>query len=375
MNDDAFVTKAQARAMVESAVAQVKLEITELGNVPPPLKIFGLDGSREYAENVANHIGISLTPHDEKLFPDGENYAKSASGRDGNVRGANVFVIQSLYGDDKETVSDKFMKLSIMCGSLRDASARNVIAVIPNLGWARQDRKVDSREPISTKYIAKMLQAVGVSRALFVDVHNLAAVQNAFDTPIDNLEAKKLFATHFAKKLINSKKIAILSPDAGGMLRAHQFRGALVKELKRIRNETVLDEIIEIAVYDKIRVKGVVKGGRIIGDIDGADVIAIDDMISTCSTMSKGCSVIPNHGGKLVGIAATHGLFCGDANKHVDAILKSNDCEIVLADTVDPWRLSEENKKRLTFVSTAEMMAEAIMRIHHGTGSISELLS
>jgi ribose-phosphate pyrophosphokinase len=343
-----FVTEAECQATVDAAVAAALLKIAR---APRPFKVFGLNSSQGYADKVCEHLGIDRTPHEEKLFDDGENYAKSDDKPVGNVRGHDVFVIQSLYSDQRidpdtneivgESVSDKFTKLCWMIGSLKDASAHEVTAIIPHLGWARQDRKTASREPVTTKYRAKILEAVGMNRGLFFDVHNLAAEQNAFTVPIDNLEAKNLFADFCAEKLKTSKKIAVLTPDAGGLHRANSFRGALE-----------------------------VKGGRIIGDVDGADVIAYDDMISTGGTMKSACRAAEKAGGNLFAICATHGLFCGTANEVFDDF----DTNIVVADTVEPFRLNENNRKKVQTVSTAKMMADAVLRIHYGIGSISELL-
>jgi ribose-phosphate pyrophosphokinase len=371
-----FVTEAECQATVDAAVAAALLKIAR---APRPFKVFGLNSSQGYADKVCEHLGIDRTPHEEKLFDDGENYAKSDDKPVGNVRGHDVFVIQSLYSDQRidpdtneivgESVSDKFTKLCWMIGSLKDASAHEVTAIIPHLGWARQDRKTASREPVTTKYRAKILEAVGMNRGLFFDVHNLAAEQNAFTVPIDNLEAKNLFADFCAEKLKTSKKIAVLTPDAGGLHRANSFRGALVNRLRRI-DPSIVEDIIEIAIYDKIRVKGKVKGGRIIGDVDGADVIAYDDMISTGGTMKSACRAAEKAGGNLFAICATHGLFCGTANEVFDDF----DTNIVVADTVEPFRLNENNRKKVQTVSTAKMMADAVLRIHYGIGSISELL-
>lgn len=361
-----FVTIAQAERMVEEAVQKA------IQNVPcsRPFKIFGLDGSKQYAEEVAAELGVSVTPHNEKTFDDGESYAKSADGTDGNVRGHNVFVIQSLYGDENESVAEKFMKLCIMCGSLKDASANEVIAVIPYLAWSRQDRKTESRAPITTKYIARMLEACGVDRALFIDVHNLAAEQNAFSVPIDNLEARNLFAQYCAEKLLaqgSTKKIRILSPDSGGLGRCERFRNALLKCLNKLGAQ--LDDI-EIVIFDKVRVQGQVTGARIVGDVVDADVIAYDDMISTASTMQKACKTVVKEKGRIFALCATHGLFCGPAND----VLNDFDTNIVVADTVQPFRLNPQNRSKVHVVKTSHLVADAIRRIHSGTGSLSDLL-
>lgn len=361
--DHKFLTPVEGEEMVRRAVGEAMSNVRRFDQ--RPFKVFGLNGSKEYASEVANALGVNLAKHEEKQFDDGETYVKSADGDEGNVRGYNVFVIQSLYSDATESVADKFVKLAIMCGSLRDASAHEIIAVIPHLAWARQDRKTESRAPITTKYIAQMLQSVGIHRALFIDVHNLSAEQNAFSVPIDNLEAKNLHAKWCANHLRTSRKIRVMSPDAGGMGRAVRFRNALAKELA-VEHE----ENIEVVHFDKVRQAGKVIGGRIVGDIEDADVLAYDDMISTAGTMQKGCKAVVEGRGRLAAIVASHGLFCGNAN----SILEQIDAPIVVADTVTPWRLNETNRKKVQLVKTTQMVAGAILRIHSGTGSISELL-
>lgn len=373
MNSDQqrFVSVSECQAMIQKAVAEALLKVAR---APRPFKVFALDGTHDYGQKVVDSLNIKLTEHTEKLFDDGECYVKSGPEFDetqlGNVRGHNVFVLQSLYTDTKESVADKFMKLAIMCGSLKDASAHEVTPIIPHLAWARQDRKTESRAPITTKYIAKMLQACRIDRAMFIDVHNLSAVQNAFDIPIDNLEAKNIFADWFAARLMadgKAAKVKVMTPDSGGLGRCERFRNVL---LKRLNAQGAKLDDIDIVVFDKLRVNGKVRGGRIIGDVKDADVIAFDDMISTASTMRKACKAVQDNGGRVYSICATHGLFCGKANEVLDDL----DTKIVIADTIQPWRLNEANMKKCHVVSTTKMVADAIWRIHSGTGSISELL-
>lgn len=370
MSEQHFITLPEAQSMVKEAVAKVHLE---LARTPRPFKIFGLGKSKRYAEKVCKSVGVSLTTHTERVFDDGEVYIKSGpeynDADEGNVRGHNVFVIQSLYSDGDESVNDKLVKLCFMCGSLKDASAHEVTPIIPHLGYARQDRKTESRAPISTKYVARMLESVGIDRALMFDCHNLAAEQNAFSVPIDNLEAKRLFASWCAKRLYESPKIRVLTPDSGGLSRCTRFRNALVEELRLLGAEESADDI-EVVIFDKVRVKGQIQGGRIIGDVDGADVIVYDDMISTGGTMKKACHAAINANARLHAICATHGLFVGNANEVFDDL----DAKIVVTDTVDPFRLSKSNRDKLEIISTTEMVASAIKRVHSGTGSISELL-
>lgn len=362
-----FITTEQMEAVISKVVNE---SLANVNRNLRPFKIFGLNGSKDYAAEVATHLGIQVTPHEERIFEDGEPYIKSANGSSGNVRGHNVFVIQSLYSDEKESVSEKFIKLCIMCSSLKDASAHEITAIIPHLAWARQDRKTESRAPITTKYIARMLESCGIDRALFLDLHSLSAEQNAFNVPIDNLEAKNLFADWCCKKLIKEnkiKKIRVLSPDSGGLGRCNRFRLAL---LNRLNASGVKLDDIEIVIFDKLRVKGVVQGGRIVGDIEDADVIILDDIISTGGTINSAYRAAIGHGGRVFAICATHGLFCGNANDYFDNV----EAHIVVTDSVSPFRLNENNLKKLHVISTTNMMADAILRIHSGSGSISQLL-
>jgi len=339
-----------------------------------PMKLFGLKGSEEYAKEVADALSIKLSTHEERVFDDGEPYLKSSDGKHGNVRGHNCFVIQSLYGDDELTVSERFTRLLIFIGSLKQASANEVIPVIPHLGWARQDRKTASRAPVTTKIIAKALQDAGGDRFLFFDVHNKSAIENAFDVPIDNLEAKPLHADWCAKKLDGAEKIVVMSPDAGGLGRAERFRTALHRRLPKSN--------IGLAVFDKLRdsttgearsATGGKSVGNIIGDVQDALVIMLDDMISTCGTMIKACRAVPEFGGKVYAICVTHGLFVGKANERLTEL--ADDTKIVIADTIPPFRVNKENRKRVRVVKTTDMVAEAISKINSGTGSISELIN
>ena len=362
-----FVTFEEAELMVDKAVNEALFAV---GRAPRPFKIFGLDGSKEYTAEVAKHLGIEVTPHEERTFEDGEPYVKSVDGLNGNVRGHNVFVIQSLYSDQTESVCEKFIKLCIMCSSLKDASAHEVTAIIPHLAWARQDRKTESRAPITTKYIARMLESCGIDRALFLDLHSLSAEQNAFNVPIDNLEAKNLFADWCCQKLIEegkTKKVRVLSPDSGGLGRCNRFRFAL---LNRLNAAGVKLDDIEIVIFDKLRIKGVVHGGRIIGDVEDSDVIVLDDIISTGGTINSSHKAVTNQGGRVFAICATHGLFCGNANN----LLEKINAHIVVTDSVSSFRLNENNSKKLHVISTTNMIADAILRIHSGSGSISQLL-
>lgn len=335
-----------------------------------PIKLFSLNASADYARQVVEHLGVKLIDHHEPFFEDGEAYCRASDGTSGNVRGHDVYVIHSLYSDENESVNDKLVKLAILCGSLRQASAYSITAVIPHLAYARQDQKDKSRAPVTTKLIACMLESVGVNRFLFIDAHNVAAEQNAFDihTNIDNLECKNLHAAWCAEHLRgNTKRVAVLSPDTGGLKRADAFRKSLAKTLG------IKPTQLDVVIYDKIRDKdtGKVNGGRVIGDVKDSLVIAVDDMISTGGTIAQACQAVKKFGGEVFAVCVTHGLFVGDANPNLEKI----DAHLVVGDTVSPYRLNDANRRKLHVVNTTKLVADAIRRIHSGTGSISELLS
>jgi ribose-phosphate pyrophosphokinase len=322
------------------------------------LRLFGLGASKDFAEQVAAHVGPegALCNHVETLFDDNECYVRSNV----NVRGCDVFVIQSLYGCTKETLHDKLCKLLFFIGSLKDASAERVTAVIPYMCYGRQDRKTESRAPIMSKYVKYLLQSVGVDRILTMDVHNLAAFQCAFDVPTDHLEAKNLIARYIADNCAEPKRLAVLSPDAGGIPRARYFRNKLSQ---------YLNVDIDLPVMDKEHAGRTIKGHKITGDVNGKLIVVYDDMISSAKTMYESLKAVEENGGEVWGIAATHGLFVGKANEYLKDVKR-----IIVTDTVHPFRLHPAIAVNLKVISTAKLFAQAIRRIHE-EDSISDLLT
>ncbi len=321
------------------------------------LRIFGMTASKGFAKNVAEQLDRELSKHVEDCFADNECYVRS----DVNVRDCDVYIIQSLYQDEKETVADKFVKLLFFIGSLKDASARRITAVIPYLAYSRQDRKTESRAPITTKYVAKLLETAGADRLLTMDVHNLAAFQNAFRIQTDNLEAKNLIADYVAETIdCPADQIVVLSPDSGGMSRTKRFRNALSQRL---------GGDVGIAYLDKTHQGKLIQGHEIVGEVRDKVVIVFDDMISSASTTAECGKAILANGGKLWGVCATHGLFVGRVNENLSTIEK-----IIVTDTISSGRLKEDVQGRVSVISTARMFAQAIRRIHEEGGSISDLL-
>lgn len=321
------------------------------------LRIFGMQATQKFAEAVADHLDVGLTRHIEKYFPDKEPYLRAEE----NVRGCDVYVIQSLYTDQDETVNDKFIKLLYLIGSLKDASADRVTAVLPYFGYQRQDRKTESRAPITTKYVAMMLEAVGTDRVLSMDVHCLSVFQNSIRIPTDHLEAKNLIVDYISKQLKeHPEDIAVLAPDSGGSGRADRFRKSL---------STKTNKKVDLVHLDKIREGSIVHGTTISNDVKGKLVIVVDDMIASGSTLAKCAETVEQAGGLLWAACATHGLMVGEVNSNLAKLNK-----VIITDTIVQTRLSNEIKERTVILSTTKLFARAIRRIHDEGGSISDLL-
>ncbi len=321
------------------------------------IRLFALDASRAYGEKIAGKLGVQLSPHEERSFEDGEHKARPLT----NVRGRDVFVVQSLYGDGGQSANDKLCRLLFFAGALRDAAAAHVTAMAPYLCYARKDRKTKFRDPVTTRYVAALFEAVGVGRVVTLDVHNLAAYQNAFRCATEHLEARMLFVDHFAP-LLRDEETIVLSPDEGGLKRADAFRRAL---------SGALDRPIPAGFMEKRRSRGVVSGETLFADVKGRTVVIIDDLISTGTTLLRAAVAAREHGARRVYAAASHGLFMGQANQLLtDPALD----KVVVTDSVPPFRLDADIARgKLVVLDAAGLFAEAIRRMHEG-GSLVELL-
>lgn len=319
------------------------------------LSLFALNASREFGQRVAETLGVPLSAHEEREFEDGEHKARPLE----NVRGRDLYVLQSLYSDLAQSANDKLVRLLFFIGAVRDASAGRITAVLPYLCYTRKDRRTKSRDPVSTRYIAALLEAVGTDHVVTLDVHNLAAYENAFRIRTDHLEAKKLFVDYFSP-LLAEEGVAVVSPDVGGVKRAEAFREALERRLGRPMGR---------AFMEKRRSAGVVSGDRLVGEVAGRTVIIIDDLISSGTTLARAAAACG--GARRIYAAASHGLFAQKASEVLGA---SAIGQIVVTDTVPPFRLeSTAARSKLEVLGTAPLFAEAIRRMHSG-GSIVDLL-
>jgi ribose-phosphate pyrophosphokinase len=321
------------------------------------LALFALNTSRDFGAKISDRLAMPLSLHEERDFEDGEHKARPLV----SVRSKDVFVIQSLYSGPHHSVNDKLCRLLFFLGALRDASAAHLTAVVPYLCYARKDRKSKSRDPVTTRYVATLFEAMGVDRVLTLDVHNLAAFQNAFRIQADHLEAKKLFIDYFAP-LVRQKDVVVVSPDIGGVKRAEDFRQTL---------STALGRDVPSAFMEKYRSAGVVSGEAVVGDVVQRTAIIIDDLISSGTTLARAAEACRARGAEMVYAAASHGAFVGKAS----AVLAHPALEkVVVTNTIPPFRLDPSMvNAKLVLLDAAALFAEAIKRIHTGE-SIVELL-
>jgi len=315
-----------------------------------PMLLFGLQGSRELADRVARRLDVALAEHEERNFEDGEHKARPLQ----DVRGQDAFVLHSLHGDDSESGNDKLCRLLFFCGALKDAGARSVTAVVPYLCYARKDRRTKPNDPITTRYVAAMFEAVGIDRVMTVEVHNIAAFENAFRCPTWHIESAPLLVAHFAP-LLNGQSVVAVSPDAGGAKRAEQFRQAL---------EQLSGRDVGSAYMEKYRSSGVVTGELLAGDVSGKAAVIVDDLVSTGGTLIRAAEACRRAGATKVFAAAAHGLFVGGA----PALFASPALDsITVTDTIPPFRVAKPDLGRLTALDISEAIARAISACRDGT--------
>ncbi len=320
--------------------------------------LFALGFSADLGNRVAEHLGVALSAHEERDFDGGEHKSRSLVG----VRGRDCHVIASLAGDQSVSANDRLCRLLFFIGALKEASARSVTAVVPYLCYSRKDRQTKARDPVTTRYVAQLFEAVGTDRIVTLDVHNVAAFQNASRIPTDHLEATQLFVEHVGRTT-TSRDLVVVSPDIGGVKRAERFRQRLAEDL---------GIPVELAFTAKHRSRGVLTGSdRVLGQVDGRVAIVIDDMISSGGTMRRVAEMLVGQGAASVVLMATHGLFTPGSLELFDDPAVT---QVVVTDSVDQTaRSSEVTRGRLVVLGTGSLLAEAVGRIDRG-GSISELL-
>ena len=314
------------------------------------LRLFAPSESAEFGRAVASALGTELDAHYEKTFSDGEHEIRSEV----NVRGRDVFVVQSLYAEPGLSVNDKLCRLLFFLGSLRDAAAERVTAVVPFLCYQRKDRKSKPRGSVTTRYLGSLFNAVGVDRVLAMDVHNLAVFQNSFHTVAEHLEARPLFVQEIAHQL-EDQDVVVVSPDEGGVKRAGKFARGL---------GAMLGREVPTAFVEKMRIDEAEKvtGGRLVGPVNGRVAVIVDDLISTAGTITQAAAACADGGAHAVVASATHGLFSGEAPARLaSAPLDS----LFVTNTVAPFRLKgTAAAQKLNVCDAAPRFADAIRAIH-----------
>lgn len=299
------------------------------------------NANRPLATRICERLGKSLGHADVKRFSDGEVFVEIRE----NVRGRDVYVIQSTC----RPVNDTLMELLIMIDALKRASAKEITAVLPYYGYGRQDRKVAPRTPISAKLVADLLTSAGATRIVSIDVH-AGQIQGFFNIPFDNLFASPVLLDVIKREFApfgSQHEVVFVSPDAGGVERARAF----AKKLDA-----------SVAVIDKRRTgPNIAKAMNIIGDVEGKTVIILDDMIDTAGTLTEAADAVLKNGATHVFAAATHGVLSGPALERIE---KSKIEKIVVTDSI-PLSPDAAASSKIMQVSVAELLAEAIYRIHN----------
>jgi ribose-phosphate pyrophosphokinase len=321
------------------------------------MRLFALKGTERLGGAVAQALGFGLDPHEERDFEDGEHKARPLV----SVRGEDVYVLHSLAGGPGTSANDRLVKLLLFIATCRDNGAARVTAVTPYLAYARKDRQTKSRDPVTTRYIAQLFEAVGTDCVVTLEVHNIAAFQNAFRCRTIHLDGRRLFGP-VMEKLAGDRPVVIFSPDGGGVKRAELLKESYEAETGR---ETGL------GFMEKRRSRGIISGDLFAGDVEDKAVFLLDDMISTGGTMLRAARACRERGAREVHALATHGVF----GKGSDALFAEGSIgRIVVTDSLDSAAgMAIGRQEKLELVSCAPLIAEAIRRLH-GQGSIADLL-
>lgn len=320
------------------------------------LRLFALRATTELGESIAQALGQPLAAHEERQFEDGEHKTRPLD----TVGGMDVYVVQSLHSGPSESANDKLCRLLFFIGALKDAGATRVTAIVPYLCYARKDRRTKPNDPVMTRYVASLFTAIGTDAIVTLEVHNPAAFENAFHCRTVALTTAPLFVGYV--KALNDEYLCVVSPDPGGVKRAELFREAL---------ETTLGRSIGKGFADKHRSAGIVSGDLFVGDVTGATVLIIDDLISTGNTLLRAAQAARRGGATRVIALVTHGLFmAGSAEVIADPAID----RFVVTDAVPAFRLGPgAPRAKIDMIPAGPLLAETIRRLHTGE-SLTDLL-
>lgn len=296
------------------------------------IRIFSGTAHPELADDIVSYLGVRKSDLTVTQFPDGETFVKINE----NIRGRDIFIVQPTCPPTNENL----MELLIMVDAARRASAARITAVIPFFGYARQDRKDQPRVPITAKLVANLLTAAGVNRVLTMDLH-AGQIQGFFDIPVDHLYAKPVLIKYLRDKALTDN-LVVVSPDVGGMKMAHSYSKALECPL---------------AIVAKNRVSATeVEAISLIGEVDGCNVLLVDDISETAGTLTSAARLLQSHGARRIFAGVSHAVLGEQGRKRI----AESDIEELISTNSTPYAVGD----KVTVVSVAELLGEAIRRIH-----------
>lgn len=312
-----------------------------MSNTLPPIKVFAGEASRYLGESICKELGIELGKMNKERFADGEFEV----GFEESIRGAQVYLVQSTF-----PTSENLMELLLMIDAAKRASAESIIAVVPYFGWARQDRKDKPRVSIAAKLVADLLSVAGINRLITMDLH-ADQIQGFFDVPVDHLYASSIFIPYLES--LHLEDMCIASPDVGGAKRANSYA-------------KYFD--VPLVLCHKQRAKAnVVEKMTVIGDVEGKNVVLIDDIVDTAGTITKAADLLLSFGAKSVRALCSHPVM---SNPATERVAKSGLEEIIFTDSI-PYGM--ENSKA-TILPIAKLFADTIRRIHNNQSISSQYL-
>jgi ribose-phosphate pyrophosphokinase len=312
----------------------------------PRLQLFALAATAGLGRAVAEALQMPIAAHEERGFEDGEHKVRPLD----DVAGNDVYVVQSTHGGPYESANDKLMRLAFFIGALKDAGAARITAVVPYLAYARKDRRTKPNDPVTTRYVAQMLESVGADCVVTLEVHNPAAFENAFRCRAVALTTTPLFID-YAKAHLAGEDLAVISPDAGGMKRAELLREAL---------EAAIGKPVGKGLAEKYRSAGIVSGDLFVVNVGGLTALIVDDLISTGGTLLRAAKSARAAGATRVLALVTHGLFMPGAE---DVLNDPALDQVIVTDAVPSFRLKKPSNKLVT-LPCAPLLAEAIRRLH-----------
>lgn len=308
--------------------------------VPEP-KIFACTQSVELGKKIAASYGAELGKVQFSRYSDGEFQPSFEE----SIRGARIFIIGSTNPS-----SENLMEMLLMLDAAKRASARHITAVMPYFGWARQDRKDKPRVPIAAKLVAKMLETAGATRIITMDLH-ADQIQGFFEKPVDHLFASTLFLPYL--RGLNLDNLCIASPDMGGSKRAYAYSKAL--------------ECDVVICYKQRAKANVISHMELIGDVQGKNVVLVDDMVDTAGTLAKAADLMMERGAESVRAVTTHGLLSGKAYERIE---ESKLSELIVTDSIPV----NHEKEKIKVLSCADLFADVMHRVHHNTSISSKFL-